>query len=364
MNILLKTRGLIMDNKFKFTLPGWKLFLSYGLPIMVLMIGFIMFTRFSDNTQASSGFLFQILGFQAIFMITFYLLYFIVIKLVINNISHREGDFNFSGSFGKFVWIIIRDGVLSLATLGIYSFWFMENMTRFLMENTRFGERKLEFHGKGGDLFKRFLIFFLPFLIPYLVVMASSFMPGFTNSDQGLGYALNVFVAVLFYYLGYLIYGYKAIEWILDLNCGEFEIDLRTEFWPTVFFLLKQFGLMVITLGIFSPAALTNIIKYYINHVHISDGVKVVGIRNEVSTTSSWGYLFGQLILSIITLYIYVPWATVRVLRWFLESTEFDGFEEIEDEYEEEPEAVLIEQDLDEPVIEVKAEIEGTENIE
>jgi len=349
-----------MDNKFKFTLSGSKLFLAYGIPFLFIMglylYGVINMTLNEGDLTAIGDFYL----YYGLFIVGLILLNFVVMNLSLNNIFHREGKLEFKGSFGRYLWINLRDGILSLASFGIYSFWFAENMSHFYVDNSTFAGRSLKFKGKGGELFKRFLIYFLPFTILFAVayMMIVFSMINIETGDYNIGKVLgNVFFMFLSYFLyiiGYTIYMYKVLEWGIDYDCEEYSISLETDFWPTFRFLLKQVGLTMITFGLFTPAAITNAYKYMIKHVVITNGYRVISLKNELDTTSSWGYLFGQYLLTYITAGIYTPWAIVRTLRWFLESTDFEGFEEIEDE----PEAMMIEQELEDSVIEVKTEIE------
>lgn len=346
-----------MNNFFKFTLPGWKLFLTYGIPMFILIAGYFILIFPTLGDQENTSLLFKIYGYQIFMTIGIYLLYFVIIKLVLNNISHREGKMDFQGKFGKFAWILIRDGVLSMATLGIYTFWMIENLLRYFMETTTFGNRNFEFHGKGGDLFKRFLIYFLPFTILFIIAYIMMIF-SIIGIDKGLygGWEIFarfgfMFVSYLLYMLGYVLFMYKAVEWAIDLDCDEFNISLVTDFWATFRFMLKQLGLCLITFGLFWPAAIANIIKYIINHLNISYEDREVWIKNEVDTTSSWGYIFGQYIICFLTLGIYAPWAFVSVFRWFTDSTEFEGFDIIE-----EPAAIMIEEGIEDSVLEVKDE--------
>jgi len=51
-------------------------------------------------------------------------------------VEGSTGRFLFNGTGGKLFGIMLLGAILSLLTLGIYSFWFMTNMIRFKAENT------------------------------------------------------------------------------------------------------------------------------------------------------------------------------------------------------------------------------------
>jgi uncharacterized membrane protein YjgN (DUF898 family) len=54
--------------------------------------------------------------------------------------------------------LVIRGNVLSAVTLGIYRFWFITDVRRFLWSNSEFGGETLEYTGRGLELFLGFLI--------------------------------------------------------------------------------------------------------------------------------------------------------------------------------------------------------------
>lgn len=112
----------------------------------------------------------------------------------------------FTGSGWGLFGIHLRNVVLSLLTLGVYSFWGKARMRRYLWENTEVLGEPLEYTGTGGELFKSFLLVmllgilgmavfsacgaFLPFAAP--VVLYFVLIPvGHFASFQALRYRLT-----------------------------------------------------------------------------------------------------------------------------------------------------------------------------
>ena len=340
-----------MNNYFKFSLPGWKLFLALILP--VFLFGIIMGIFMFNSTDISNPFsnMFNMIPIQIVAGFITLLLYYVYIKLIVDNISHREGEFSFRGNFGRFAWIVIRDGLLSLATLGIYSFWLTENLLSYVFSNSQFGEKKFEFHSKGGELFKKFLFIMVPLSLPYYYFNFKQTIGIFFGQTPSSDLNASILISYFIFMAGSMIYSYKRLAWMLNISCDDYKIDLATEFWGTVRFLLLQLSFCVLTLGLYIPAAITKINKYYINCLYIRSDLKEIAINNSVPVLKSWGYIWGQFLLCIITLGIYMSWAATGIMRWFIESTEFEGFEEIV-EIDEEPEALMIEENIEEAVSE------------
>src|SRR5215831_21163032 len=72
----------------------------------------------------------------------------------------------------RFYWrLLIRGAVLLLITLGIYRFWLMTDVRRFLWSNTEIAGETLEYDGLATELLVGFL-FAIAILIPIYVAMA------------------------------------------------------------------------------------------------------------------------------------------------------------------------------------------------
>lgn len=75
----------------------------------------------------------------------------------------------FTGLGWDFFGIWLMNFVLSILTLGIYSFWGRTNIRRYLWQNTRYGDEAFEYTGTGGELFIGFLIVVFVVLLPLSV---------------------------------------------------------------------------------------------------------------------------------------------------------------------------------------------------
>ena len=64
----------------------------------------------------------------------------------------------FDGPRGRLLWILVRNLLLNVATLGIYRFWAKTHVRRFFWRHTRPLGEPFEYVGTGGELFVGFLI--------------------------------------------------------------------------------------------------------------------------------------------------------------------------------------------------------------
>ena len=64
----------------------------------------------------------------------------------------------YDGRVGQLYGIFLLNLLLTLVTLGIYRFWAMTRVRRYLWSRLQFQERRLEYTGTGGELFLGFLL--------------------------------------------------------------------------------------------------------------------------------------------------------------------------------------------------------------
>ena len=64
-------------------------------------------------------------------------------------------DFRAKGSSFFGIWLV--NTLLTIVTLGIYSFWAKINVRKFFYQNTYFQDQPFEFHATGGEQTRGFL---------------------------------------------------------------------------------------------------------------------------------------------------------------------------------------------------------------
>ena len=90
--------------------------------------------------------------------------------------------------------------------------------------------------------------------------------------------------------------------------------------------LVPQILLCIITLFIYYPAAIIKVCRYIIEGTYFCDdnGVDKGGYGFEGQTGRGWALMWGQMLLTIITLGIYAPWAMAKIGNWWLNKTWVD----------------------------------------
>src|SRR5690349_10909297 len=72
----------------------------------------------------------------------------------------------FDGNWREYAPIAFTNLLLSIVTLGIYSFWARARERRYLWQHTRFIDDRLEWTGTGLELFLGYAMAFLLILVP------------------------------------------------------------------------------------------------------------------------------------------------------------------------------------------------------
>ncbi len=323
-----------MKTNFDFTLRGkdwWGPFLGYWTLFLLFYVPILMAARLAPSLVARTGvylllllaFLFAMLIIQAIFTVIF-------LRIILPKLSIGGKAFGFRGDIGKYLGMNIVGLLLSIVTLTVYVPWYTRRIVAYLVGETIFDGASPEFLSKGGKLFKYFL---LALWIPVIVVsVIFGVILGVSVASGGMGASTaqlaamsSAFVQVLVIFIVIIPLLYLMCKWFVSIRWNAVTIAWKTSFWPSCGFILGQLLLTVITIGIYWPAAALKAYKYFTSRTALSKGDAEVGLLGfEGKMGRGFGLLWGQTLLSIITLGIYIPWASVNIGRWLAAATYFE----------------------------------------
>ena len=128
--------------------------------------------------------------------------------------------------------------------------------------------------------------------------------------------ALIIFITIPFMHVYF--------SWPINFGWAGFRFRYTAAMSETVFFLLGQFLLTMITLGIYYPAAYVKIFRFLAERTAVEneeDPSKTRRVGFDGTAGSGFALIWGQALLSIITIGIYGSWALCRVSAWFAENT-------------------------------------------
>jgi uncharacterized membrane protein YjgN (DUF898 family) len=303
-----------MKNYFDFTLTGKKFLPVWLLFYLIFLIpmGFYYYAKLSRAATEQPN---PYLGLLFLAMIVIGLLvYFLIAKITIKHIHYGETSFDFQGRFWTFTGKVVLGMFLTIITLGIYAAWFIRDLERFFINSSSHNGHALRFNGSGAYLFVIMLVvLFIPSLVIGLLLLPVSSAPNGTTVMMISRQLLFIILVIPYYYLFY--------KWLVDINFKEYHIHWKTEWMPSVGKIALEIVLAVITLGIYLPLAYLKLFAYFSQRTiaQKEDGAYVFGY--DIEPTADFLFIWGQLLLTIITVGFYYPWAYAKIGKRILSKT-------------------------------------------
>ncbi len=296
-----------MKNYFSFHLTGKKL-----LPIWILFLiffiapYFVLIFRMQNIEPGSKAFLFVFPLLILLVIIAFGLTFFMA-KLTIENVSFKNQSIVYHGTFGKYIGTILLGFFLSIVTLGVYSPWFIRDIHRFFVNNSFYNSQSLKFRGKG---IKLFLILLLSVILPTVilsVLMARSMIDG---NNQTPTFVIIQQVVTMIIMIPYMYFVYK---WMIDIDYKDLHISWDTDFWNSCGKIAVEMVLSIITVGIYMPLAMLRLYKYFAEKTKATSHNRKLSFGYEIDQLNDFLFIWGQVLLTIITAGIYYPWAFCKI---------------------------------------------------
>lgn len=305
-----------MKNYFGFTLTGKKLLPIWLIFYFLFIAPYVMLIMKMKNIQPGtppSGMLFIFLFLLIIvaFFITFYLA-----KIMIENFIYKDKPISFNGKFGKFIGLILGGLLLSIITLGVYMAWFIRNIHRFFVNNSAYDNESFTFQGKGGQLFVILLLTILLPIIVLTIIMTKVFMlnPGHVSESYMIIQQIITWIIMIPYM--YFIY-----KWMVNIDYKNYNIKWETEFWDSCGKLALEILLSIITIGIYSPMAMIKLYAYFTERTIAQSGEVKRKFGFDKDNMNDFLFIWGQILLTIITLGIYYPWSISKIGNRILSRT-------------------------------------------
>ena len=211
----------------------------------------------------------------------------------------------------KYIGIIVSGLVLSIVTIGIYIPWFIKNLHRFFVHGATYDSHKFSFKGKGCTLF---LIMTLAIFIPFLIVGIILFSIIKSEIDLWIYQLVIMFSLIPNIYLTY--------KWMVDIRYKDYLIRWDTDFFSAIGKISIELMLAVITFGIYFPMAYIRLYRYFMEHTKSNIvNERQISMGYDGDQLLDFLFMWGQIILTVITLGIYYPWAFSRIIHRVLTQT-------------------------------------------
>jgi uncharacterized membrane protein YjgN (DUF898 family) len=296
-----------MKNYLNFSLTGKKLF-PIWLVFLILFIApymaLILQMKDLQQGQFSLPLFFSILILLIIvaFAITFY-----IAKLSIENVSYKDNLLIFKGTLGTYFGKILLGLLLSIITIGIYGAWFIKDIMSFFVNNSSYNSNSFAFKGKGSNLF---VIILLTVILP-IIIMSIVLTPFMMMQPDNLSSLLIIQQVVMMIIM--IPYMYFVYRWMVNVDYKGYNILWKTDFWGSCGKIALEILLSIITIGIYSPLAILRLYKYFVDRTHAVATDSEMNFGFDIDPLNDFLFLWGQILLSIVTLGIYYPWAYCKI---------------------------------------------------
>lgn len=201
---------------------------------------------------------------------------------------------SFYGEGLRYFGIVALNALLTVVTLGLYYPWAKAAYRKYLWNETEFKDSRFVFNGTGMEMFKGFVVVYGFFISLFLL---SSLLPSSWFLGAILVFYLSMIVLIPFAIFGGWRYRVSRTSWrgiffSFDGNLREF-----------IKLFVGQMLLTIITLGVYGAWMRVKIQKYLFEHTSIGDlKFDFHGKGGDLFVINLVGGL-----LSVITLYLYVP---------------------------------------------------------
>lgn len=304
-----------MKTYLNFTLKGSKLlpvwiafFFLFMVPYFFLIGELNTLTATEVSADATSKLFFVYL---AIVLAAAFAFVFFMTLLIVRNIEYKGENAHADYNPLTYIGLILSGLVLSIVTIGIYIPWFIKNIHRYFVHGVSFSSHKFTFKGMGGKLF---VIMTLTIFIPFLLVGIVLFSILESTIDlQSQNFLLIYQLIVMFSLVPNI---YLVLKWMVDIRYKDYLIGWDTQFFPATGKIALELILAVITFGIYFPMAYIRLYHYFVGHTksNVVNGHRIA-LGYDGNQVSDFLFMWGQIILTVLTLGIYYPWAFTRIAQ-------------------------------------------------
>lgn len=126
----------------------------------------------------------------------------------------QDSAFGFDGNWKEYAPIAFTNLLLTIVTLGIYRFWATTRTRNYLWSRTRFIDERLEWTGKGKELFIGFLMVVLIFFLPVVLLQFIAQGLVLRGMPEIAGLLSTLAFALIFYFTG--VARFRALRYRLS----------------------------------------------------------------------------------------------------------------------------------------------------
>lgn len=301
-----------MTKMFEFTLKGrewFPLWAMFWVPTLLLQ-GLSYLIPFPAGSGPSWGPL--LLTLAVLFLQTLVTAWFQIplLGVQLSRLSVGGLRFDFRGDSLTYTAMNAIGFLLSVVTLGLYLPWYLKRVLNYLAEQTSFEGSSPEFQGRPLPLLGTFVLWVVIMFVAVIVMVVPLVL--LTGPDQ-----VTLLTTIALYPLILLLVAplvYVLYRWMVDYSWNGVTIRWRTKFWRANGMILGQLVLCLVTLGIYTPVACLRLYEYFLTRTAVErGGFAVATLSYDRQAGPGLGLCWSQLLLTVVTLGFYYPWALEKV---------------------------------------------------
>jgi len=296
------SRTRFIDEPLEWSGTGMELFIGFILVLVLFLIPFV-FLQFGVQALIFQGYagLAITLGALAIVLL-FYLSGVALFRMLRYRLSRTWWHGIRGGSDDKgwgYGWSYVWRNIVAMIPFYLLVPWAMTSLWNDRWNAMSFGPHPFRASALAGDVYKRFLLFYLvPFLLVIgLIVAGFSAMPMMVDPTAEPGqppagfWALLIIVAIVFYgvlpLIALIFYAkyMRVVIGALSLSTLDFRFDARSKDWALL--ILGDIALVVCTLGIGWVFLSYRHWKFFVTHLDASGEISLSALTQ--STTAAPG---------------------------------------------------------------------------
>jgi uncharacterized membrane protein YjgN (DUF898 family) len=220
--------------------------------------------------------------------------------------SAAAGVVRFLGKDAVYWRLLIRGAILLMFTLGIYRFWLVTDMRRFLWANTEVAGDPLEYSGTAREILLGFLV--------AITLLAPINVAFFVGGLSILGEWSAVIAFIAFAWFGqFAVYRARRYRLTRTVFRG-IRFHQEGAAWRYAFRALIWWALSVLTLGLAYPWAQASLERYKVNHTFYGNlGARFVGsgMRLFFRGFLLWLIVIGPLLAALAVAVRSIDWLAV-----------------------------------------------------
>ena len=305
-----------MKDYFGFNLRGKDFFPIWIIFYLIFIVPYVILAiKIQNIPPAEVPSLMIFICLFLLILVGFFISFYLT-RIVIENITYKNTPITFNGNFSQYVWLVLKGIFLSIITLFVYVAWFVRDIYRFFVNNSSYKNEPFVFQGKGRDLF---LIIIVTALIPIIVltiVMARIFIltPGELSTSYRIIYQIVIWLICI-------PYMYSTYKWMINIDFKNYKIRWETELVPSCKKIALEILLSILTIGIYFPMAMIKLYAYFAERTIAQSGDVKRRFGFEPDNINDFLFIWSQMLLTIITIGIYAPWAISKIGTRILKRT-------------------------------------------